>query len=87
MLGHVGGLGKVRWPAYREELAREELHEVVIQVNGRVRSRMSVEGGLSEEELVARAMADAKAGPFVNGKRIVKRIVVPDKLVNIVVAG
>ena len=87
MLGHTGGLGKVRWPAYREDLAREELHEVVIQVNGRVRSRMSVEGGLSEEELVTRAMADAKAGPFVNGKRIVKRIVVPNKLVNIVVAG
>ncbi len=87
MLGHTGGLAKIRWPAYREDLAREELHEVVIQVNGRVRSRMSVEGGLSEEELVSRAMVDAKAGPFVNGKRIVKRIVVPNKLVNIVVAG
>ncbi len=87
MLGHADGLAKVRWPAYREDLAREEMHEVVIQVNGRVRSRMFVEGGLSEEELVARAMADAKAGPFVNGKRIEKRIVVPNKLVNIVVAG
>ncbi|MBI1749725.1 MAG: leucine--tRNA ligase [Acidobacteria bacterium] len=87
MLGNAGGLGKVRWPAYSEDLAREEQHEVVIQVNGRVRGRMFVESGLGEEELVARAIADPKAAPFVNGKRIVKRIVVPDKLVNIVVAG
>jgi len=87
MLGNTGGLGKVRWPAYKEELAREEQHEVVIQVNGRVRSRMFAESGLSEEELVTRALADGKVAPFVNGKRVVKRIVVPDKLVNIVVAG
>ena len=86
MLGNTGGLGTVRWPSYREDLAREEEHEVVIQVNGRVRGRMFVESGLSEEELVARALAEPKAAPFVNGKRIVKRIVVPDKLVNIVVA-
>jgi leucyl-tRNA synthetase len=87
MLGNAGGLSKVRWPAYQEELAREDLHEVVIQVNGKVRSRIFVESGLGEAELVSRAIADAKAAPFVNGKRIVKRIVVPDKLVNIVVAG
>ncbi len=86
MLGHEGGLGKVRWPAYKEELAREDLHEVVIQVNGRVRSRIFVESGLGEDELVTRAIADVKAAPFVNGKRVVKRIVVPNKLVNIVVA-
>jgi leucyl-tRNA synthetase len=87
MLGNAGGLGKVRWPAYREELAREELHEVVIQVNGRVRGRIFVNGGLSEEEIVARALADPKVAPFVDGKRVVKRIVVPNKLVNIVVSG
>ena len=86
MLGNEGGLGKVRWPSYKEDLAREEQHEVVIQVNGRVRGRIFVEGGLGEEDLVARAIADSKVGPFVNGKRVVKRIVVPDKLVNIVVA-
>ncbi|MCL5287816.1 MAG: leucine--tRNA ligase, partial [Acidobacteria bacterium] len=86
ILGNTGGLGKVRWPAYREDLAREEQHEVVVQVNGRVRSRIYVESGLSEEELVARAIADPKVAPLVNGKRVVKRIVVPEKLVNIVVA-
>ena len=86
MLGHAGGLSQERWPTYSEELACEEEYEVVIQVNGRVRGRIFVEGGLAEEELVARAMAEAKVAPLVNGKRVVKRIVVPNKLVNLVVA-
>ena len=86
MLGHTKGLWTERWPEYNAELARAEEVEVAVQVNGRVRGRVRVAAGLGEEEIVARAVEDAAIRPHVAGKRIVKRIVVPDKLVNLVVA-
>jgi leucyl-tRNA synthetase len=73
------------WPTFDEELAREEGAEVVLQVNGKVRSRVVVPFGSSREELERLALNDDKIQPFVQGKQIVKTIVVPDKLVNIVV--
>jgi leucyl-tRNA synthetase len=85
MLGHTNGLWTERWPDYNAELARAEEVEVAVQVNGRVRGRVRVAAGLGEEEVVARALEDAAIRPHVAGKRIVKRIVVPDKLVNLVV--
>ncbi len=85
MLGHSGGLGRARWPDYQPQLAAEEQVEVVIQVNGRVRGKILVEAGLPEDELAKRAQADARIAQVVAGRRIVKCIVVPDKLVNLVV--
>ena len=85
MLGNDGGLARAAWPAYREELAREEMVEVVVQVNGRVRGRITCEVGLEEEELSSRAMADARVTQWLDGKQVKKKIVVPDKLVNLVV--
>ena len=87
MLGHSGGLWKAQWPILttgQTELAREDEVEVVIQVNGRVRGRMTVPAGLTQDELIERAKA--YAANYINGKRVVKAIVVPDKLVNLVVA-
>ena len=84
MLGHSGGLGRARWPDYQPQLAAEEQVEVVIQVNGRVRGKILVEAGLPEDELVKRAQADARIAQVVAGRKIAKRIVVPDKLVNLV---
>ena len=86
MLGHSGGLSKASWPAFDPELARDEEVEVVVQVNGRVRARMKVPAGLGEAELVARALAEPAVAQYIDAKRVVKRIVVPDKLVNLVVA-
>lgn len=85
-LGHAEGLTLARWPVYNEDLAREEMVEVVLQVNGKVRGRLTVEAGLGEEELAGRALADPRIVQWMDGKRVVKRVVVPDKLVNIVVA-
>ena len=73
------------WPSYDPELAREEEAEIVIQVNGKVRGRIYVAFGTPRETLETHAMADAKIRSLLNGKQIVKVIVVPDKLVNIVV--
>jgi leucyl-tRNA synthetase len=85
MLGHSGGLWKAAWPHFDAEMAREELHEVVVQINGKVRGKIVVEGGLAEEEVVARALAEPKVAAHLDGKQVRKRIVVPNKLVNLVV--
>jgi leucyl-tRNA synthetase len=84
-LGRTGPVFRQSWPAYDEELAKEEAAEVVLQVNGKVRGRIAVHFGASQEELQKLALADPKTQPFVAGKHVVKVIVVPDKLVNIVV--
>jgi leucyl-tRNA synthetase len=89
MLGHSDGLWNASWPilsAEKIELARDEEVEVVVQVNGRVRARLKVAAGLSEAELVPKALAEPAVAQHINGKRVVKKIVVPDKLVNFVVA-
>ena len=86
MLGHSEGLSVTSWPAFDADLARDEEVEVVVQVNGRVRARMMVSAGLGEAELVPKALAIPAVAQQINGKRVVKQIVVPDKLVNLVVA-
>ena len=68
------------------ELARDEEVEIVVQVNGRVRARLRVAAGLGEADLIPKALAEPAVAQHINGKRVVKQIVVPDKLVNLVVA-
>ena len=84
MLGHAGGLGRIPWPQFSEELAREEQFQVVIQINGRVRGKIQVEDGLSEEETKERALTDPRIAQLMSGQTFAKVIVVPRKLVNIV---
>jgi leucyl-tRNA synthetase len=86
MLGHKEGLWTVAWPDFDPELARDEEVEVVVQVNGRVRARLRVAAGLGEADIVPKALAEPAVAQHINGKRVVKQIVVPDKLVNLVVA-
>jgi len=84
MLGNTGGISKAKWPHYREDLTREEQIEIIIQINGRVRGKMIIEENLNEDETRERALADARIAPLVANKQIVKVIVVPKKIVNIV---
>jgi leucyl-tRNA synthetase len=87
-LGHSGGLlsGEgARWPRANEELARKEELEIPVQVNGKLRSRIRAAPDTPEEELRAAALADEKVRSFTDAHRIVKVIVVPQRLVNIVV--
>ncbi len=86
MLGHAGGLSTARWPAFDEGLAREDEVEIPVQVNGRLRGRVKVAAGTAEEDVVKLARADAGIAPHLAGKRVVKVVFVPDKLLNIVVA-
>jgi len=86
-LGHTHDtLAHAAWPKFVPELAAEDEVEIVVQLNGRVRGKISVEAGLSKEELEKRTLADPKIAQLLEGKRAVKVIVVPDKLVNIVVS-
>ena len=84
-LGRTGPVFRQKWPEADESLAKEDLAEVVLQVNGKVRGRIFVAFGTSKEELERVAKEDPKLKPLLEGKQIVKVIVVPDKLVNIVV--
>jgi len=84
-LGKEGPVFRQTWPVFDLVLAKEDEAEIVVQVNGKLRSRMAAPFGTSKEVLEAMAMADEKVKPFLEGKQIVKVITVPDKLVNIVV--
>jgi leucyl-tRNA synthetase len=84
MLGNPRTISQGKWPAYREDLTREERVEVIIQINGRLRGKILVDEGLAEDETKERALEDARIAPLIAGKKIVKVVAVPKKLVNIV---
>ena len=86
-LGRAGQLVQQPWPQVNEELAREDGAEIPIQVNGKLRSRIVVPFGTPHPELEKLVLADEKVQANVGGKQIVKIVIVPDKLVNIVVRG
>jgi leucyl-tRNA synthetase len=84
MLGNKGTLAREKWPAYREDLTRAEQVEVIIQINGRLRGKILADDGLSGDETLDRALNDPRIALLISGKQIVKTVVVPRKLVNIV---
>jgi leucyl-tRNA synthetase len=84
-LGKEGPVFRHTWPSFDPDLAKEDEAEIVVQVNGKLRARMFAAFGTPKAELEARALADDKIRPLVDGKQVVKTIVVPDKLVNFVV--
>lgn len=86
-IGEEGFILNEPWPTYDEELAREQMIELVVQINGKVRSKIMIPQGMSDEEIVKIALDDEKVKQWVNGKEIVKVIPVKGKLVNIVVKG
>jgi len=86
-LGHPTSLVYAPWPDYDHAKTIESTVEVVFQVNGKVRSRMQVAAGTPEPELEKLALADTNMLRHLDGKKIIKRIVVKDRLVNLVVPG
>jgi leucyl-tRNA synthetase len=84
-LGRQESIFKTSWPAYDAAAMVEEEILIVIQVNGKLRSRISVPVDSSAEEIKKIALSDEKAGKWIEGKEIKKVIVVPKKLVNVVV--
>ena len=85
-LGHQTSLLKsATWPIADPELAKKDELEIPVQVNGKLRSRVVVAPDISETDLRTIALADAKVQSFIDGHKIVKVIVVPQRLVNVVV--
>lgn len=85
LLGHGESLLKVPWPSYRPEALQVSNRLIVLQVNGKVRSRIEVPVSYSDDEIKQEALSDERVQRFVQGKPIKKAIVVQKKLVNLVV--
>ena len=79
-----GSIHTQSWPAFDEELAAEDLITLVVQVNGKVRDRLEIAAGTSKEETEKTALASPKVQSYIEGKKVRKVIVVPERLVNIV---
>jgi leucyl-tRNA synthetase len=77
----------LRFPVADESIAAADEIEIVVQVNGKVRSRLKAAPDISASDLEKLALADEKIGEYTNGKNIIKVIVVPGRLVNVVVGG
>jgi len=85
ILGHEELLLDVSWPTYREEALEVEKRTIVIQINGKVRSRIDVSASFTEDEIKKAALEDDKVMQLLANKEIKKMIVVKQKLINVVV--
>ncbi|KAF0395581.1 leucine--tRNA ligase [Pediococcus pentosaceus] len=85
LLGHEGGISYAEWPTYDESKLLEATVQVILQVNGKVRSKITVDKDIAKEELEKLALADAKIQQWTADKTVRKVIVIPNKIVNIVV--
>jgi leucyl-tRNA synthetase len=84
-LGRTGSATTMAWPAWREESLQTEQQLIVVQINGKLRSRITLPVEASKEQLESTALDDPRIQDFIAGKKIKKVVVVPKKLVNIVV--
>ena len=85
-LGHVGSIAYAKWPTYDESKLVEDVVEIVVQINGKVRQHLQVSKDASREELQALALNDERIKQELADKEVKKVIAVPGKLVSIVVA-
>jgi leucyl-tRNA synthetase len=83
-LGHSDGLSAARWPAYDPEVARAEELVIPIQVNGKVRARLTVPADLDEADLRAQALAHPQVQAHTSGKTVERVVIVKGKLVGVV---
>ena len=84
-LGHREPLVDQPWPAVDDSALEQELIDLVVQVNGKLRGRIRVAADAAEESIIDAALGDDNVQRFVDGKDIRKTIVVPGRLVNVVV--
>jgi len=84
-LGHESALTDQRWPAFDQAALASDLVEIVVQVNGKLRGKISVAADADKESIIEQALADPNAQRFIDGGEVRKTIVVPGRLVNIVV--
>ncbi len=86
-LGHRESLAEVAWPEHSEAALVQETRLIVVQVNGKLRGKISVPAGAAEEDVESAALADPKVAGFLDGRSVKRVIQVPGRLVNIVIGG
>ena len=84
-LGHDNTIAYESWPTYDESKLTSDSLNLVVQVNGKLRDKIEVAVDADNETIIATALASEKVKAFTDGHEVVKTIVVPKKLVNIVV--
>ena len=84
-LGHNNIIAYEKWPTFEQEKAKEEVYELAVQVNGKVRGTTTIALNSSNEEMLKCAKELSNVLKYLEGKTIVKEIVIPNKIVNIVV--
>lgn len=84
LLGHDQSIEKSVWPTFEAAKLSEKQVEVIIQVNGKIRARLTIDKGTPKDALEKRAMSESRIAEQLEGKTVRKVIAVPDKLVNIV---
>jgi leucyl-tRNA synthetase len=87
MLGHPGGLAKAAWPSFDLEVAKAAQVVVPVQINGKVRARLTVPAAMSNDELRERALADEVVKGYTTGKVILRVVVAKGPLVSVVVGS
>jgi leucyl-tRNA synthetase len=85
MLEHEESVHISKWPEWDEELVKEEMVTLAVQVNGKVRGEIVVMADISEEDAIKEAKANEKVAEYIKGKQINKAIYVPGRLVSLVV--
>ena len=85
MAGFEGMLNETSWPEYSEDKCKDDMIEIVVQINGKVRAKLNVAADAGQDDVLAVAKADEKVVAAIDGKTIIKEIYVKGKLVNIVV--
>ena len=85
--GFEGQIAHARWPEYDEAKCVESTVEIAVQVNGKLRARLTVAADIAKDDAIALAKADPAVANAIEGKTVVKEIYVPGKLVNIAVKG
>jgi leucyl-tRNA synthetase len=86
MLGHVDGLAGATWPSHDPEVAKADEVVVPVQVNGKLRARITAPADASEEQLRERALADPAVRAYTDGKTIRKVVIGKGPLVSVVVS-
>ena len=85
MIGCEGVLDEQEWVTYDEALCKDDTIEIVCQINGKVKSKLTIPTDAAKDDVIALAKADEAIVKATEGKNIVKEIYVPNKLVNLVV--
>ena len=86
-LNRSQSLDEISWPSYSAEALQEETLLIVVQVNGKVRGKITVSADVRREQIESQALADPKVAGFLSGKKVQRMVYVPRRLINIVMEG